>query len=84
MIISIFSNSFQCPYPAYIEVHGRTVMIPASYPKGLEFKFPYGNLTFRHAFRVQNYWSFGPCPLSGILETRKHNVSENGSVSVLR
>jgi hypothetical protein len=29
----------------------------------------------------QNYWVFGLCPLSGILETRKHNVSETGPVS---
>jgi hypothetical protein len=34
--------------------------------------------------RSQNYWGFGLCPSSGILETRKHNVSETGSVSVLR
>jgi hypothetical protein len=29
-------------------------------------------------------WVFGLCPSSGILETRKHNVSETGTVSVLR
>jgi hypothetical protein len=33
---------------------------------------------------IQNYWGFRLCPLSGILETRKHNVLETGSVSVLR
>jgi hypothetical protein len=33
---------------------------------------------------IQNYWVLGLCPSSGILETRKHNVSETGSVSVLR
>jgi hypothetical protein len=33
---------------------------------------------------TQNYWVFGLCPSPGILETRKHNVSETGSVSVLR
>jgi hypothetical protein len=32
----------------------------------------------------QNYRVFGLCPCSGILETRKHNVSETGYVSVLR
>jgi hypothetical protein len=32
----------------------------------------------------QNYWGFGLCSSSGIVETRKHNVSETGSVSVLR
>jgi hypothetical protein len=33
---------------------------------------------------AQNYWVFGLCPLSTILETRKHRVSETGSVSILR
>jgi hypothetical protein len=32
----------------------------------------------------QNYWVFGLCTSFGILETRKHDVSEAGSVSVLR
>jgi hypothetical protein len=32
---------------------------------------------------TQNYWIFGLCPSSGILETRKH-VSETGSVSAFR
>jgi hypothetical protein len=35
-------------------------------------------------YKTQNYWVFGLCPSSGIVETRKHNVSETGSVSVLR
>jgi hypothetical protein len=33
---------------------------------------------------LENYWVFELFPLSGILETRKHDVSETGSVSVLR
>jgi hypothetical protein len=33
---------------------------------------------------IQNYWLFGICPSSGILESKKYNVSETGSVSVLR
>jgi hypothetical protein len=33
---------------------------------------------------TQNDWVFGLCPSPGILKTREHNVSENGSVSVLR
>jgi hypothetical protein len=33
---------------------------------------------------TQNYWAFGLFPSSGILEARKQNVSETGSVSVLR
>jgi hypothetical protein len=28
---------------------------------------------------AQNYWVLGLRPSSGILETRKHNVSETGS-----
>jgi hypothetical protein len=35
-------------------------------------------------FGIQNYWVFGLFPSSGILGTRKHNVSKTGSVSVLR
>jgi hypothetical protein len=35
-------------------------------------------------YNIQNYWVFGLCLSFGILETRKHNVSETGSVSVLR
>jgi hypothetical protein len=33
---------------------------------------------------VQNYWVFGLFPSSGILENRKHDVSETRSVSVLK
>jgi hypothetical protein len=33
---------------------------------------------------TQNYWVFGLFPSSGILENRKHDVSETGSVLVLR
>jgi hypothetical protein len=33
---------------------------------------------------IQNCWVFGLFPSSGILETRKHDVSETSSVSVLR
>jgi hypothetical protein len=33
---------------------------------------------------TQNYWDFGHCLSSGILETRNHNVSEIIPVSVLR
>jgi hypothetical protein len=32
---------------------------------------------------TRNYWVFGLCPSSNILETRKQNVSETGSISVL-
>jgi hypothetical protein len=31
-------------------------------------------------YNTQNYWVFGLCPWFGILETRKHNVSETGSI----
>jgi hypothetical protein len=33
--------------------------------------------------KLQNYWVFGLFPSSGILETRKHDISETGSPSVL-
>jgi hypothetical protein len=33
---------------------------------------------------TQNYRFFGLCPSSGILETRKSNVSDSQPVSVLR
>jgi hypothetical protein len=39
---------------------------------------------FRFVFYDQNHWVFGPSPSSGILGNRKHDVSETGSVSVLR
>jgi hypothetical protein len=35
-------------------------------------------------YNTQNYWVFELFPSSGILENRKHDVSETGSVSVLR
>jgi hypothetical protein len=35
-------------------------------------------------YHTQNYWVFGLFPSSGILGTRKHDVLETGSVSVLR
>jgi hypothetical protein len=34
-------------------------------------------------YNTQNYWVFGLFPSSSILENRKHDVSETGSVSVL-
>jgi hypothetical protein len=33
-------------------------------------------------YTTQNLWVSGPCPSSGILNTRKHNVTETGSVFV--
>jgi hypothetical protein len=35
-------------------------------------------------YNTQDYWVFWTFPSSGILETRKHDVSETGYVSVLR
>jgi hypothetical protein len=35
-------------------------------------------------YNTQNYWGFELFPSSGILETRKHDDSETGSVSVFR
>jgi hypothetical protein len=31
--------------------------------------------------KLKNYWVFGLCPQSSILETRKHNILETGSIS---
>jgi hypothetical protein len=33
---------------------------------------------------TQNYWVFGLFPSSSSLENRKHDISETGSVSILR
>jgi hypothetical protein len=30
-------------------------------------------------YNTPNYWVFGLCPLTGILEARKHDVSERAS-----
>jgi hypothetical protein len=35
-------------------------------------------------YNTQNYWVFGLFPSSEIQKIRKHDVSENGSVPVLR
>jgi hypothetical protein len=35
------------------------------------------------AYNTHNYWIFGLHPSSGILETRKHNVSETDPVSIM-
>jgi hypothetical protein len=37
-----------------------------------------------YSYSTQNYWGFGLFPSIGILGTRKHDVSETGSLSVLR
>jgi hypothetical protein len=34
-------------------------------------------------YNTQNYWVFGLFPLSGVLENRKHGISETGCVSIL-
>jgi hypothetical protein len=35
-------------------------------------------------YDTQDYWDFGLCPRSGILQNiKEHNVSETGSVSIL-
>jgi hypothetical protein len=39
---------------------------------------------FKTDYNTQDYWVFWTLPSSGILETRKHDVLETGSVSVLR
>jgi hypothetical protein len=47
-------------------------------------EFPKGSDDGVLHFELQNYWVFLLCPTSGILEIRKHSVSETGSVSFLR
>jgi hypothetical protein len=42
------------------------------------------SLHFKLVSNTPNYYVFGLYPSSGILKTREHNVSETGSVSVLR
>jgi hypothetical protein len=44
----------------------------------------YSTLQRKFFCMTQNHWVFGLRPSSGILETRKHNVSETASVPVLR
>jgi hypothetical protein len=52
---------------------------------GLRLALADGGSTFlRNTLELQNYWVFGLCPSSDIQESRKHNVSETVSVSVLR
>jgi hypothetical protein len=36
-----------------------------------------------HLLYLQDYWVFGLFPSSGILENRKHDILETGSVSIL-
>jgi hypothetical protein len=43
-----------------------------------------GNPELYYHYVAQNYWVFGLCPSSGILTTSKYDVSETGSVSILR
>jgi hypothetical protein len=35
-------------------------------------------------FECRNYWIFGFCPSSGILNTRKHNISKNGCFGIYK
>jgi hypothetical protein len=35
-------------------------------------------------YNTQNYWVSGLCPSSRIINVRKHNIPETGSVSVLQ
>jgi hypothetical protein len=50
----------------------------------LEAKAPKFYRVLTMVYNTQNYWIFVLCPSSGILVTRKHDVSETGSVSALR
>jgi hypothetical protein len=48
----------------------------------IEFNVEYNE--HRDTRITQDYWVFWTFPLSGILETRNHDVSETGSLSVVR
>jgi hypothetical protein len=50
------------------------------YPKPEESSRFWRVLTM--VYNTQDYWVFWTFPASGILETRKHDVSETGSVFV--
>jgi hypothetical protein len=40
-------------------------------------------LTMGYVYNSQNYWVLGLCPSPGILETRRHNVSETTLLGLL-
>jgi hypothetical protein len=44
----------------------------------------FSDATVKYNLFFQNYWVFGLFPSSGILENRKHDVSETRSVFVLK
>jgi hypothetical protein len=65
--------------PKYLNcnlLHGREKIKPLI--------FEITNVSEETTVFIQNYWFFGLFRSSGILQTRKHDVSETGSVSVLR
>jgi hypothetical protein len=85
--------TFRKPYllPSSGERLGGTYSVGSvrkSYPQSLAYKISItisrfsGILTM--TYNTETYWIFGLFPSSGILENRKHDVSETGSVSVLR
>jgi hypothetical protein len=60
------------------------------YPEGHKFEITAPEVTSLMVRMIltiiisQKYWDFGLLPSSGILGNRKHDVSENGCISVLR
>jgi hypothetical protein len=67
--VNYFSQESQCP--------GRDMNTKPP-------EYSYTKLTDSKNSLQQNYWVLGLYPSSGILENRKHDVSESVSVSVLR
>jgi hypothetical protein len=69
-------------YKIYIQV---TIIFPSIFIGGFytEFQVRFWRV-LTMVYNTENYCVLGLCPSSGILEARKHNVSETGSVSVLR
>jgi hypothetical protein len=62
---------------------GEKYCIILSYSLEYAWNYP-GWLYCKHLYDSQNYWVSGLCPSSGIRITRKHNVLETVSVSVLK
>jgi hypothetical protein len=72
-----------CGSQALASDRGDSASIPESHHLSL---LAYGATRARHSVKLfgQNRCDSGLCPLTGILHIRKNNVSETGSVSILR
>jgi hypothetical protein len=57
-------------------LHSKYIMSATQCIKSHIMHMKYTNL-------LKNYWIFGLCPSSGILETKKNNILETGFISIL-